>query len=109
MLMPARFAAEVCLISERIMKHVFSSGPLPEVVALADELHQGFKTVASFETLDRVLIIDNIINPRNLGSVLHVAEAFGVQGVLVSTDQKTEKGSPVDLLFSRHSQNASVR
>jgi hypothetical protein len=90
------------------MKHIFASGALPEVVALADELHPNFKSLSAFAGMQRLLIIDNIINPRNIGAIIHVAEAFGMEGVLIITSQKTEKGSPADLLLSRHSQNSSV-
>lgn len=89
------------------MKHIFSSGRLPEIVALCTDLHPNHKELSKFASMNRLLILDDIINPRNIGGLLHVAEAFGVEGVLVSTSQATDKGTPMDLLLSRHSLRAS--
>lgn len=80
----------------------------PSMVALAPLLHSQYQDISSFKGMKRILVLDNVLNPRNIGMILRNAEAFAVDGVLLLTaPNATELGNTQDILYSRLSISAS--
>lgn len=80
----------------------------PSMIAMAPLLHSKYQDIESFYGMKRVLVLDNVLNPRNIGMILRNAEAFSVDGVLLLTGPNaTELGNTQDILYSRLSISAS--
>lgn len=80
----------------------------PHMLALAPLLHSRYQTLNAFKKMKRILVLDNVLNPRNIGMILRNAEAFDVNGVLLLTaPNATDIGNTQDILYSRLSISAS--
>jgi len=80
----------------------------PHMLALAPQLHSRYQTLAAFKNMKRILVLDNVLNPRNIGMILRNAEAFDVNGVLLLTaPNATDMGNTQEILYSRLSISAS--
>jgi tRNA G18 (ribose-2'-O)-methylase SpoU len=80
----------------------------PAMVAIAPLLHSKYQSLDSFTGMKRILVLDNVLNPRNIGMILRNAEAFEVEGILLLTGPNaTELGNTQDILYSRLSISAS--
>jgi 23S rRNA (guanosine2251-2'-O)-methyltransferase len=68
------------------------AGPAPHqgVVAVAGEVAQGLTlddVLAKIDARSMLLLLDSVTDPRNLGACLRVADAAGVQAVIVPRDR----------------------
>lgn len=58
--------------------------------------------------MKNILLLDTVVNPRNIGMNLRSAEAFKIDGLfLLTKDKATEAGNIEDILYSRLSIKAS--
>lgn len=97
----------IYVVSDSFMSKLYPVDT-PSMVALAPLLHSKYQDLASFSGMKRVLVLDNVLNPRNIGMILRNAEAFNVDGVLLLTaPNATELGNTQDILYSRLSISAS--
>ncbi len=71
--------APVQLISAEIMTALSDTETPPGVLAVVDMVPRPISAEASF-----LLILDQLTNPGNLGTILRTASAAGVEGVLLS-------------------------
>jgi tRNA G18 (ribose-2'-O)-methylase SpoU len=80
----------------------------PSMLAMAPLLHSKYQTIESFSSMKRILVLDNVLNPRNIGMILRNAEAFAVDGIFLLTGPNaTDLGNTQDILYSRLSISAS--
>lgn len=95
------------IVSDLFMSKVYPVDT-PSMVALAPLLHSSYQQLESFKGMKRILVLDNVLNPRNIGMILRNAEAFEVDGVLLLTGPgATELGNTQEILYSRLSISAS--
>ena len=71
---------KLVLASEAVMKKLSSSDTPPKVITVAVQ-----KTLDLFDLKDsnRLLLLDNISDPGNLGTIIRLAVAFGYEGILL--------------------------
>lgn len=80
----------------------------PPMLALAPLLHPTYQKIESFMGMKRILVLDNVLNPRNIGMILRNAEAFNVDGIFLLTGPNaTDLGNTQDILYSRLAVSAS--
>lgn len=97
----------IYIVSDLFMSKLYPVDT-PSMVALAPLLHSAHQDIASFKGMKRVLVLDNVLNPRNIGMILRNAEAFEVDGILLLTGPNaTDLGNTQDILYSRLSISAS--
>ncbi len=56
---------------------------------------QGWEDILSPETSPLLIAADQVTDPRNFGAILRSAEAFGVQGVLITSNRCARPGPTV--------------
>lgn len=97
----------IYIVADQFMSKLYPVDT-PSMVAIAPLLHSEYQTIASFKGMKRVLVLDNVLNPRNIGMILRNCEAFDVDGVLLLTGPNaTDLGNTQDILYSRLSISAS--
>lgn len=80
----------------------------PNSIAICSKLHKNFETIDSFKDMKNILLLDTVLNPRNIGMNLRSAEAFKIDGLfLLTKNNATEAGNIEDILYSRLSIKAS--
>lgn len=91
----------VHLIKERIMEKLFPTNT-PKSLAICAQLHRYYDHIDKFNRHKDIVLLDSVVNPRNLGMIFRSVESFGIGGVLLtSQDGITEKGTILDQLYSR--------
>ena len=74
------FDGNTISLSYDIMKKISTMDTPPKIMALCDKL------VPKKKIGDRILILDNIQDPGNLGTIIRSAVAFNVDTVILSSD-----------------------
>ena len=69
----------VTLVSEAVMKKITSLTSIPSMIGVC-------KKVKEKELGDRILILDNIQDPGNLGTIIRSAVAFSIDTIVLSCD-----------------------
>lgn len=97
----------IYIVADQFMSKLYPVDT-PSMVAIAPLLHSNYQTIDSYKGMKRILVLDNVLNPRNIGMILRNAEAFDVDGVLLLTGPNaTDLGNTQDILYSRLSISAS--
>ena len=79
------YAKTVYLLSDRLFAQISDTQTPQGVLGVIKTLDKS----AVFDTINnggKFLVLDNVQDPNNLGTVLRTAEAFGVSGVVMSAD-----------------------
>ena len=69
----------VTLVSEAVMKKITSLTSVPSMIGVC-------KKIKEKELGDRILILDNIQDPGNLGTIIRSAVAFSIDTIVLSCD-----------------------
>ena len=78
-------AAKTFLVTPELFAHISDTQTPQGVLAVIKALDKS----ALFDTIKnggKFLVLDNVQDPNNLGTILRSAEAFGVTGVILSAD-----------------------
>ncbi len=67
-------------INQGMMRKVYSQGRPPKAVAVC---RAKFASLEEFKKKQFLVILENIQDPGNLGTMLRTCEAFGVEGVII--------------------------
>lgn len=72
---------KVTIASEAVMKKLSASDSAPKVITIA--IQRNFD-MFDLKELDRLILIDGIADPGNLGTIIRSAVAFGFEGILLN-------------------------
>lgn len=70
---------EIVRVSENVMKKLSSEKSVSEVMAVC-------KTSFNNELTDKIIILDNVQDPGNVGTIIRSSKAFGFDTVVLSND-----------------------
>lgn len=70
----------VTVASEAVMKKLSSSDNPPKVITVAYQRHMD---LFDFKGMNRLLLLDGISDPGNMGTIIRLATGFGYDGILL--------------------------
>ena len=79
MLIALKLFGNVTLVSEAVMKKITSLTSIPSMIGVC-------KKIKEKQLGDRILILDNIQDPGNLGTIIRSAVAFSIDTIVLSCD-----------------------
>lgn len=68
------------IIDEAVMKKISTTDSPCEVITIAKEKHYN---IQDFSKYKRLILLDSISDPGNLGTIIRSASAFGVEGLIL--------------------------
>ncbi|MCR5261602.1 MAG: RNA methyltransferase [Candidatus Gastranaerophilales bacterium] len=69
------------IASEAVMKKLATSDSVPKIITVA---HQKIWDMFDLKEYDRLLLLDGISDPGNMGTLIRSAVAFGFEGILLN-------------------------
>ena len=76
-------AYNITIVSEHVMKKVSSSVSVPKILTIAE---QKVYKVSDFVNFNRVILLENISDSGNLGTIIRSAAAFEFEGIILLGD-----------------------
>lgn len=70
----------VHIIDEISMKKIASTDSASSIVTVAKQKKEDFN---SFKRLNKIILIDSVSDPGNLGTIMRSAAAFGIEGIIL--------------------------
>jgi len=75
------FRDNVTLVTEAVMKKISTSDSLPRIITVAE---QKVYNVRDITKLNRLVLLESISDPGNLGTIIRGAVAFGFDGIILT-------------------------
>jgi len=85
-------AEEIFIVSEPVMKKISTTESPPEIIAVAKQLEFSLNDIFNSEN-PLILLLENIKDPGNLGTIIRTAAACGVSGIIL-TDESVDIYNP---------------
>ena len=74
------------LVSESVFRNISDTMTPQGVLALVKQLSYTFSKLLETENTPALLLLENVQDPGNLGTILRMAEGAGITGILLSKD-----------------------
>ena len=71
---------KVTVVNEAVTKKLSSSVSAPKIITVAEQKKY---SVSEFREMNRLILLENISDPGNLGTIIRSAAAFGFQGIIL--------------------------
>lgn len=72
---------KVTFVNEAILKKLSTSVSAPKVITVAEMVS---RNITEFTKLNRLILLEGISDPGNLGTIIRSAVAFGFEGIILS-------------------------
>ena len=79
----SKINAPIYIVSESDMKKITSTSSVCEIAAVAKK--QNYK-IENLKELNNLILLDNISDPGNLGTIIRSAAAFNIEGIILFGD-----------------------
>ena len=76
----SKIKKEITLVDENTMKKISTTDSVCEIVTIARKKVQN---IEHFSKLKKLVLLDSISDPGNLGTIIRSATAFGIEGIIL--------------------------
>jgi len=79
----SKIKTPITIIEEHTMKKIATTNTVCEVLAIAKKKHY---SIEEFCQKNKIILLDSISDPGNLGTIIRSAAAFGMEGIILFGD-----------------------
>ena len=76
----SKLKRKITIVDEDIMKKISTTDSTCEILTIARKKEQNLK---NFSQLKKIVLLDSISDPGNLGTIIRSAAAFGINGIIL--------------------------